>query len=131
VGHVVGLTGRDSKVPAVHDELVEGDNAGDLRREFQSPGGRDAYPRRGVPPRGRQRVDVAGDAVSPAGLEVRRIRTWRRAARDVLWLLRLRRERDGQRADVVDEIANCRVRARGGVAKLAVVDTGEEVHNPV
>jgi hypothetical protein len=109
--------GRHGEVAAVYDGLVEGHQAADLAGHLDRAGLRRAGPGGRVPPCRRQCDDVGDDAVTPAGLQSGRV-TRRSVVRQVGGLHRRRpREGLGQRADVIEQVADAVGCARVGAMR--------------
>ena len=97
----------------MHDQLVECDESSDLTWQLDPAGEGRALPRRGVSPRLGQRLEITRDPVLPGRFEIGGARSWRRATATG-FLAGDRGEPPGQRADVVDEVAETSLRTRRG-----------------
>ena len=124
---VEGLPGRRRDVPAVDDDLVEGDEAADLARHLDRTGLRHARstppgrttrrraPRRHAGMRVRQSAPSCGGVAGRRAVGLRQRLLGRRP-----------RERRRQPTDVVEEVADRVLRARGRVAELVVTHAAHD-----
>ncbi|MCO5605450.1 hypothetical protein L7F22_059634 [Adiantum nelumboides] len=128
-GVVVGderVPGRDGEVPAVQDQLVEGDDPGDVGGQVQTARRGEALPGGRLAPRLRQRGEPGRDRGAPVRDEVRGVGA-RRGTRGLGGLLRRDPERPRQTVQVVEQGGDGHVVAGGRVVELVVADTGDDV----
>ena len=114
------------QVPAVHDDLVEGDEPADLAGHLDGPGLGHARPRRRVLPGDGERLDGGGDPIPPVVAEPRAVTGRRVVGHRQRFLGRRPRERCGEATDVVEQVGDAVVRARRRVVELLVGDAAHE-----